>query len=450
MNTERVVEINPDYFREIETHKDDLFVDVKELLAKDPKENDEAFLMEKIQGFSPSRLTAKYIQLNEQMLGATRQEINEVFGKMVDTETRHYAAEFLYRSPVLQTEYSIRNVNGIPSVVMPHYDPDSPLHTHISLKERDGATFYGVLNLERAILQATEHSTIVYTSSSGWNGTGEAFTEAQVHAVNIVDGQIIDTVLRLSLTPQESQAFVENLSNQKLVSQTEIEKIKEISETVIAFPFDLPPQALLSKVKQIKGTETAWQRMKFVGESPVFDKVFTFEEMSLVLEKDSFLETNAEVDTIISELKDYLVQNSDTDPESLRKMVRYIGKAALEISESIGVEVGELSERKTQKGDYSGATKYAAEGLGCDAVSSTSSREAQYAKEGIEAKCTQCGEYAKTICGWCIRCAVANENYKKVKQEVILKENDTLDKGQFTGSFLGAIIVGALMAFSKN
>ncbi len=435
-----------------EKDKDALNEYVIKVMSEAPLEHDKEFLMEGISGFSPSRLVAKYILIEKTMSlqGFTRPEINSVFTEIIETDTRAYAAEFLYRSPVLQTEYQIRNINEVPTVVMPRYDANSPLHSHVSLKEREGASFYGVLNLEQAILESNNNSTVFYGSPSGWNGTGIPFEECQMHVVNIVDKKIIDTVLRTSLSLNEIKTLMEELGEKPFSSKENTELIKEISQTAILRHTSISPEDVLNRMQKIANSDTAWNRMKISDRNIVFDKAFSFYDISECLRKKSFLQTNNEVNAIILDLSNYLKVNSAVDDESLRKMVRSIGKAALTISESIGVEVGDIDERKTQNSDYTAATKYASEGLGCESPSSTQSRESQYSKEGLDGRCTQCGESTKVICGWCIKCAAVGENYKKHLLEGQKEEYQQPQKSSVYGTFLGAIIVGAFTMFSKN
>lgn len=438
---------------QVEIHKDELARHVRSLFEVEAQSHDKDFLMDGIAGLSPVRLTARYLHLHESAPdGVTNQEINSAFAQMVETDMLAYAREFLYRRPILQTEYAVREIDGHTSVVSPSYDAASPLHAHVSVKERDGAVFRGVKNLEAAILDAAAaQNTIISVSPGGWNGLSPlGLPEDQVHIVHITDNKIVDTTARVTLALTDCVSLIEILSKQSLQQEdNETNTIKALTETVVSLPYHIPTHELLELLETIKGADTAWNRMKFERKNNtyIFDKAFSFNQLKALLSQESFLEMSRDVERHVSVLCTFITENADTDDDSIREMVRNIGRTALTISESIGYELGEINQKTTQDGDYSNAVVYASEGAGCDTSSSSSSfaLSEQYHREGIFGHCTQCHSYTSVICGWCMKCVLQPRSDSK---EQVL--NEVVNEEPLYGSFLAVIVGGIFTAISKS
>lgn len=421
-----------------EFKKDSLEREIREKVSE--TQENTPFLMEGISGFSPSRMVARYVLLHQEMSqsGYTEEEISDSFSQMVETDLKAYACEFLYRSPILQTQYEVRQINGVNAVVQPKYDPNSSLHTHVSLKERDGASFRGVVNLETAILEARNHTSVIYISPSGENGTGLPFPESQVHIVNIIDNEIIDTTIRNSLTLNEITSLYKKLADIDFQMTEQYPLIKEVAETVISFPRDITPEELLAKMRLVHPSDPFWNRMKIVGKHVTLDKTFSYEQIKNIIKKDDFLKTSTDVNEIIEGISEYLKNHSGLDEQSVIEMTVEIGKAALLVAESIGVEVGEIEEKTSQNGNFGAATRFASESLGCETPTSEKSLQSLYDKEGVSGKCTECGDQTKVICGWCIKCSKAGKNYRLVEKPVEIN----IEPSEVYGSLLVSIIKG--------
>jgi|GEM_PF-6406337 len=435
----------------VELHKDELARYIYSLFTIDMQPHDQDFLMEEVAGFSPVRLAARYLHLQESAPdGTTHREINSIFAQMVETDTLAYAQEFLYRRPILQTEYAIREVEGSLAVVSPSYDAYSPLHAHVSVKERDGAVFQGVKNLESAILNARPDGTIISVSPGGWNGISQlGLPEDQIHIIHTSHDRIIDTTVRATLKLSDCVSFIETISQEKRKeNDNEINTIKALTETVVSLPCHIPTHEILDVLAQTTGSNTAWNRVKFdrKNNTYVLDKSFSFRQLHDLLTQDSFLEMNRDVEMQVAQLCSYLKNNADTDDNSLKEMVRNIGKTALTISESIGFELGEIQQKTIHNGDYSKAVAYASEGAGCDTSNSISSfaLSEQYSREGVFGHCTQCHSYSSVICGWCMKCVE-----KSRSQTTESNSDEVIEEPQY-GSFLAVIVGGFFTALTKH
>jgi len=385
MNTERVTQ-QSESLENLVWHYDVAYIE------KLPFTEEEQFFLLDDLDFQVPLQVAKYLQTVRN--GGNLDEYLEQSSE----DLRHYAIEYLLRSPVIFYKHEVKKIGENFKVTTPLY-AGQPIDENVSSIERDGAPKHANTVLTSVLITAPVGSLFVATSPPGWSGYEAEYKTSQTYVFCKTTLRDIEAVtIRSDMTLEQNEELLGDLLGVDWPDfGSQRERIKAIAESVI--PVELAAdsgaaESIALHISGIIGEETLLNEV--MDEGGEFEKRFTYtieEVLSLLGNEDSMFDAASVVDKVIADYADWVRNHMHgTSEEELLALVVETGKTVLRLLPAIegksGEEIKKLSPEALARSRAEQATR-----TGC--VGGGVSRKKH--KEGEVIHCVFCPACKQTV-----------------------------------------------------